>query len=197
MGRLTQYVFDDLGRPVTTTSPDPGYGQLTPLTENIYDEDGRLWKTVRTDTTRAHEITTLYQYDSLGRTWKVTEDNSGLNARVEYVYDLFGRMAATSDPLQRITSTRYDCRSSNGIVLSLNCPGAAGVSAENPIVSCDLSNRLGRAAAGTRHGIMYVWEVTTGKLKFARRVCREGIVDLRFSSDDKTLCVLTKRPHID
>ena len=117
-GFTTTYAYDQLGRRIRETTPDPdGTGPLLPLVRQmVYDKAGNLRFDVapgglnETDTA----FTTEHGYDALGREVSTIlpdpDGTAGPQARpvVRTAYDSRGFLAATTDPLGRSTSYASD-----------------------------------------------------------------------------------------
>ncbi|MBV8520263.1 MAG: RHS repeat protein [Acidobacteria bacterium] len=95
-GNETMYVYDDLGRMSSNTSP------VTGITSYVYDPAGNL-----TSATDANDATTVRTYDELGRLLTAESSRAGADTEtITYVYDqdycgtgnTIGRVTAMSDP---------------------------------------------------------------------------------------------------
>jgi RHS repeat-associated protein len=130
LGRYTLFGYDDLNRQVRVirnasdpnynTVSDPDLSGYTPssepdedqLTQAIYDDQGRVWKTIDP---RGNE--TRHTYDVLGRRIQTVQNyvNGVYSALVpdedlitQTEYDLAGRVVSTVDPGGRETHYEYD-----------------------------------------------------------------------------------------
>lgn len=103
LGNVTRFTYDDDGNRVSRESPA---GATTTYT---YDKVGRM--TSRTDPrgnepgAKPDRFTTRYSYDRFDRLHTVRSPGK---RRAVSVYDDFGQLAATIDPLGRKTSYSYD-----------------------------------------------------------------------------------------
>ena len=89
-GERSPGTYDYLGNVLTTTErPDPLDPSQDRVTENVYDEKGRLAETID-----ALGYSTCYEYDSLGRVVRVTAPD-GSETLSEY--DSEGRLSASVD----------------------------------------------------------------------------------------------------
>ncbi|WP_199444337.1 polymorphic toxin-type HINT domain-containing protein [Umezawaea beigongshangensis] len=100
LGARTQATYDDLGRPLTSTTLErvPAPAALT--TVFLHDDSGNL-----TSTTSPTGEISQRRYDTAGQLITAV-DPAGV--AVQYGYDQVGRRATTKDALGRINATRYD-----------------------------------------------------------------------------------------
>ncbi|MDB4614663.1 hypothetical protein OAH18_03130 [bacterium] len=103
-GVATNYTYDDFGRVLTKTTPDPYAGTSASLgaltTDYEYGDDGRLAKQTNPD-----GQTTKFEYDSYGRLdRRINQDGSF----TEYEYDANGQLVEERDELGRPTRYVYD-----------------------------------------------------------------------------------------
>ena len=109
LGNITSYDYDDLGRLIKTTLPDPdGNADTTddiPVLKYTYDAAGNLLSEKD-----AFDNGTSYLYDDLGRLKTAIETGSGGAALSEtgYTYDIAGNLLSLTDPVGNETSWIYD-----------------------------------------------------------------------------------------
>jgi RHS repeat-associated protein len=137
-GRLMTTTVNYLpGQPEDYTPPGPPYqggngGVYNLITTYDYDTAGRLFRTIDHRGPGVRETRTLY--DDLGRVWKTVvnyvngvhevDDPSDVDIVTEYQYDANGNLVRTIDTLERATQTDYD---------ALNRPITMTVNYENGI----------------------------------------------------------------
>ena len=109
LGNKTSYDYDDLGRLIRTTLPDPDGDPATtgdiPVFKYTYDAAGNLLSEKD-----AFDNGTSYLYDDLGRLKTAIETGSGGAALSEtgYTYDTAGNLLSVTDPVGNVTSWIYD-----------------------------------------------------------------------------------------
>ncbi|MCE9554482.1 MAG: hypothetical protein K8T91_14045 [Planctomycetes bacterium] len=117
LGRVTSYEYDDLGRTIKVTSPDPdgvGVGQ-SPIQLTSYDHYGNVLSQTQvmgdedSDPGRSlgdpDDLVTSFEYDNLFRRTKVIDANGDDTV---YDYDLNGNLLSITDPVSNVTSYKYD-----------------------------------------------------------------------------------------
>jgi RHS repeat-associated protein len=144
LGAVTSYEYDDLGRLVTVTLPDPdGGGALAaPVTEYEYDKLGNL----RFVTDPLGNVTE-YVYDVRNRLVGIIEadpDGAGplASPEWEYAYDDAGQLTSATDPLGRVTTWQYD---GLGRLISETLPDPDGedpLAAPQTLFAYDAASRL-------------------------------------------------------
>ncbi len=137
LSHVTRNEYDPAGRLMTTTvnylpgQPEDYLNQYNLITTYDYDTAGRLFSTIDHRGPGARETRTIY--DDLGRVWKTVVNyvvgnySSGdpdADIVTEYVYDANGNLVRTIDTLGRATQTDYD---------ELNRPITVTVNYENGI----------------------------------------------------------------
>jgi YD repeat-containing protein len=102
MSRTTEFTFDNLGRTIAVTQPDPdGGGSLAaPVTAYGYDPVGNLL----TVTDPLSHVTT-YAYDNLYRRTSITDALSGVTS---FTFDAAGQLLTLTDPVANTTAWFYD-----------------------------------------------------------------------------------------
>jgi YD repeat-containing protein len=118
---VTTYAFDLKGQ-ATRIVTDAGTGKLNMTTDFIYGGDGKvIWQTDAVGAAAEHK--TFFEYDSLGRLTRKTEDQGAgkLNVVTNFAYDVNGNLVATSDNLARVTRFAYD--KENRLVATVNAEG--------------------------------------------------------------------------
>jgi RHS repeat-associated protein len=109
LGRETQYEYDNLDRLTKVTLPDPGNGQVQPVTEYAYSLSGLLTDEAQTEPDESSAIVTHYGYDPNGRLKQVEKDYGGPNqAETQFSYDLAGNLTERIDALGHSTDYSYD-----------------------------------------------------------------------------------------
>lgn len=109
LGRLTSYIYDPYGHPLTRTLPDPDDSgpKTTPVWTYTYDRDGEALST--TDPTGAATSAT---YNDLGQqlTSTVTDRSTGstLYLTTNLGYDSAGNLTTVTSPLSHTTTTTYN-----------------------------------------------------------------------------------------
>ncbi|WP_158265624.1 RHS repeat-associated core domain-containing protein [Blastopirellula marina] len=146
LGNTTTYTYDDIGRQLTMTTPDPdGAGSLSAtVTTYTYNAQGLK------ETEDVNGRTTTYAYDSNGRLTSVTEedpDNTGpLSAPVtSYTYDSDGNVLTTTDPLGNVTTNAY----TDGLLTSVTSPDPDGAGALSSPVTSYTYDAMGRVLTMT------------------------------------------------
>jgi YD repeat-containing protein len=102
LGQTATYSYDNLGRKIGMTLPDPdGGGPLVaPQYTYAYDDAGNL-----ASETDPEGHTTQYEYDALGQLLRVVDANGDAT---DYVYDAAGNMLSLTDPVGNTTTWVYD-----------------------------------------------------------------------------------------
>ena len=110
LSHTTSYTFDDVGRVLTQTDPDPdaGGGLTSPVTTYAYNALGNV-----TSVTDPRSKVTTYAYDNLQRLTSITEPDpdggGGLSSPVTtYVYNSQTLLDKITDPLSHDTTFGYD-----------------------------------------------------------------------------------------
>jgi YD repeat-containing protein len=110
--RVTQYVYDGLGRTIQTIMPDPVTGVGGPTYSTVYDAVGHVLQSIDP----LGNVTT-YEYNGFGQMTKQTAPDAdgvlggGDQPITEYVYDLAGQLVQLRAPGPngpRLTSYQYD-----------------------------------------------------------------------------------------
>lgn len=84
--------------------PDGGYDEY--LTENVYDDQGRLEKVIEKGLTASPLLReTRYEYDQAGRRTKQVDPDGG---ETTFEYDQAGRRTKETDPIGAVTRWQYD-----------------------------------------------------------------------------------------
>ncbi len=127
-GIVTKFVYDLKGQKVQLIQ-DYGVGKLNIATLFTYRADGKVAAMTEgvvvnvatgiADVTKAR--TTSYDYDTMGRLTKKTEDQGNLNVITTYVWDENNNQIAISDALTRVTRFVYD--SENRLQFRVNAEG--------------------------------------------------------------------------
>jgi RHS repeat-associated protein len=158
LDRRTEFVYDDLNRPIRITEPDPDgpFGSaLAPVTLLAYDALGRV--VAASDPQRNVSI---YEYDQLHRLTKVHApigaSNSVGRGVTEYDYDAAGQLTSMTDAEGRVTTYEYD---DAGRLSKLFEP-ATGDPADNvPIVfEYDTQSNLRRVTDQLGHSTTYTYD---------------------------------------
>jgi YD repeat-containing protein len=102
LGRVTSYAYDQLGRQIQVTPPDPdGAGSgVSPTMGYVYDAVGNVLQV-----TDALNHSTRYEYDSLFRRTKTTD---AIGQPTEFTFDLVGNLKTLTDSNDNATSWVYD-----------------------------------------------------------------------------------------
>lgn len=114
---MTSYEYDDLGRTIKVTYPDPdggGAGQ-SPIQLTSYDHYGNVLSQTQvmgdedSDPGRSlgdpDDLVTSFEYDNLFRRTKIIDANGDDTV---YDYDLHGNLLSITDPVSNVTSYVYD-----------------------------------------------------------------------------------------
>jgi YD repeat-containing protein len=96
---------DALGNVTTYTTDD--FGNVTHVKNALQELSFEYANGLRTSATDANGNTTSYQYDDQGRGWLISL-KAPENHNTSYVYDDFGNLKTTSDPLSNKTNYVYD-----------------------------------------------------------------------------------------
>lgn len=121
LGRQTDYNYDNLGRKISETAPEPIAGSSRSVTRTAYDAMGNTVSVTnplglvtsytydalnrRTRVTDARGLATITTFDAVGNTASIT-DASGNVTR--YSYDRNNRLITEADPLGNLTAYAYD-----------------------------------------------------------------------------------------
>ncbi|MFM2409443.1 MAG: hypothetical protein RL481_271, partial [Pseudomonadota bacterium] len=118
---ITLFVYDNRGQQVEVLQ-DAGAGKLNIRTKYLYWPNGKVQFQIDAFGTAA-ERQTFFEYDSMGRLIRSTEDQGSdrLNIVTNYVWDENNNLVSTSDNLARITRFVYDLE--NRQVYSVNAEG--------------------------------------------------------------------------
>ncbi|MBN2579528.1 MAG: autotransporter-associated beta strand repeat-containing protein [Pirellulales bacterium] len=103
LGYVTTYEYDNLGRQIKVTQPDPdepGSGEDPPYTETVYDVRGNIYQVKD-----ALDHETTYEYNEWNRLITETDAEGGIT---RYIYDDLGRMTSLKDPTLNKTTWEYD-----------------------------------------------------------------------------------------
>jgi YD repeat-containing protein len=106
IGRVVEYVYDELNRRVSQIAPDPdgtGGPQQAAVTRYVYDAVGNL-----TAVRNALDHVTATEYDALNRSIKTTDP---LGANTLFHYDAIGNLLSLTDPVGNTTVYTYDALS--------------------------------------------------------------------------------------
>jgi RHS repeat-associated protein len=110
VGRVTEYVYDDLDRLTQVKAPNPGDSQDRPTTTYVYGLDGLLTDEIRSWVDSSEDgITTHFGFDANGRISDVYRDHDGpKEAHTHFEFDLAGNVIETVDALGHTTKVAYD-----------------------------------------------------------------------------------------
>lgn len=144
LGRVTSYQYDNLGRLILTTLPDPdgAGGQAAAEIANEYDAASRL-----ISTTDPLGNVTEYEYDLLDNLVLVTQadpDGGGGLASPEtaYEFDAAGQLLEMTDAMGRVTTHEYDGLGRRTKTTQPDPDGVGGVSAPFTTFSYDAAGNL-------------------------------------------------------
>jgi YD repeat-containing protein len=91
----TNYIYDELGRTILTTTLDSGSGSLPSITTTTHYDDANRQTTV----TLANGLVTMSQYNTAGQLISTTQSSGSSTLGVtSYTYDADGRLVMTTDP---------------------------------------------------------------------------------------------------
>ncbi|MDD3470435.1 MAG: hypothetical protein PHE53_10745 [Thermoguttaceae bacterium] len=174
-GNVTTYTYDDVGRVLTVTQPDPdGVGsQASPVKTYTYNTDGLL-----TGITNPLGNTTTYSYDVYGRqTGSTQPDPDGNGSQTSSVtsqaYNAYDWVTSTTDAMGNVTTYAYDAY---GRIISITQPDPDGSGALTAPVTSRTYDKRGQISTETDalgHVTSYVYDAI-GQLASVTRPDPDG-----------------------